>query len=71
MTMVQQRLLEDHSQSTTFWICLADTAGWDVRTRRGPEGALVAHFEDWHRLERAMARFGHDLFAINTDMPGS
>lgn len=69
VTVLQQRLLEDHAQFTVFCVCLAETAGWDVRTHRGPGGDLVAHFEDWHRLERTMARFGHNLFAIETDLP--
>ena len=64
MTILQLNLLDDDCDVTRLLIRLAPTAGWDVRTDRGE---LVGHFEDWHRLERAMARFGHDLFAIDSD----
>jgi hypothetical protein len=62
-------LLDVRYESSTFWIQLAEGAGWDVRTERGTHGEVIAHFDDWHRLERAMARMGHRLFAIDTDLP--
>lgn len=59
-------LLDYADHTRMFWIQLAETAGWDVRTEHGTGGELVAHFEDWHRLERTMTRLGIHMFAIDT-----
>lgn len=47
-----------HLEITDVWVHLSDTVGWDVRVHKERSGALIAHFEDWHRLERSMARQG-------------
>jgi len=64
VTTLRMRLLDDQCHITLLRIRLAPTAGWDVRTDRGE---LVGHFEDWHRLERMMARLGQAPFAIDSD----
>lgn len=64
--MALPKLLDAHSDLIVFWIHLSDVHGWDVWTERGRRGELVAHFDDWHRLERMMARFGHDLFQMDS-----
>lgn len=66
--MALSKLLDTRTDVVVFWVRLSDVAGWDVWTESGRRGDLVAHFEDWHRLERTMARFGHDLFEMDTDV---
>ncbi len=65
--MALPKLLDAHTDLVVFWVYLSEVAGWDVWTGRGRRGELVAHFEDWHRLERTMARFGHDLFQMDSE----
>ncbi len=65
------KLLNAHTDLAVFWVHLSEVAGWDVWTERGRRGELVAHFEDWHRLERTMARFGHDLFQMDSEFLAS
>ncbi len=55
--------------SGPVWIQLSEDTGWDVRTDRGARGEVIAHFDDWHRLERAMARLGHRLLPIDIELP--
>jgi hypothetical protein len=62
--------IPNRQQATACWIHLSVTTGWDVRTERGPNGTLIAHFDDWHRLERAMVRRGLSVFSIDTELPG-
>jgi hypothetical protein len=53
---------------STVRVRLAAGAGWDVRIERGTAGELTAHYDDWHRLERSMARMGLRVFSIDTDL---
>jgi len=66
--MALPKLLCAHTDLVVFWIHLSEVAGWDVWTEPGQRGERVAHFEDWHRLERTMARFGHDLFQMEREV---
>lgn len=67
MTIIQQTTIQRFEHGTV-WVQLAATTGWDVRTARGLAGELIAHFDDWHRLERTLARLGHPEFTVNTDL---
>lgn len=69
--MALSKLLEMHPDIVVFWVHLSEETGWDVWTKAGQRGELVAHFEDWHRLERTMDRFGHDLFEMDTEVAAS
>ncbi len=71
MTTAHLTLSARAPESAPVWIQLSEDTGWDVRTERGVRGEVIAHFDDWHRLERAMARLGHRLFAIDIDLPNT
>lgn len=61
--------LPDHARdASTVRVRLAAGAGWDVRIERGTAGELTAHYDDWHRLERSVARMGLRIFSIDTDL---
>jgi hypothetical protein len=49
-----------HSETGTSrkaYVEKSDTSGWDIRMAH-QDGQVIAHCEDWHRLERALARLG-------------
>jgi hypothetical protein len=38
-----------------YSISAADSSGWVVKLEQDREPAKVEHFDDWHRVERALA----------------
>lgn len=69
MTTAHLALPGRDCETATVWIRLAATTGWDVRTGQGSHSEVIAHFEDWHRLERTMARLGRHELSIDTEIP--
>jgi hypothetical protein len=61
VTTEANRVIDHIPSETLLWIRLGETSGWDVLAAGGEGEQIVGHFEDWHRLERTMARFGHAL----------
>jgi hypothetical protein len=53
-------------ERTTVSIRRAKTTGWDVKITR-EEGEVLTHCEDWHRLERVVARLGGDSHVVSVD----
>jgi hypothetical protein len=68
VTTADLTLTDPMSLVSTVRVRLAAGAGWDVRIERGMAGELTAHYEDWHRLERSMARMGLHVLSIDTDL---
>jgi hypothetical protein len=57
MTNTDVRPDSDPRASRKAYVQESETSGWDIRMAH-QGGQVVAHCEDWHRLERALARLG-------------
>ena len=49
----------DHRRS--FQILAAPSAGWEAIEEQDLHVVQKRHYQDWHRVERALARFAHDI----------
>jgi hypothetical protein len=59
-TLIAKTLLRaDHSCS--FQILAAHPAGWEATEQRDRDVIQQQHYEDWHRVERALARFRREI----------
>jgi hypothetical protein len=49
----------DHRRS--FQILAAPSAGWEAIEEKDQHVVQRRHYQDWHRVERALARFAHEV----------
>ena len=58
------RTLRNDTHTHRFSITPEETSGWEVREERDSSVLRRAHYDDWHRVERARRTFALDAFAL-------
>ena len=61
------RTLRNDSHTHRFSITNEEPSGWEVREERDSAVLRLAHYDDWHRVERARRVFALEAFSLCRD----
>jgi hypothetical protein len=61
------RTLRNESHTHRFSITPEQPSGWEVREERDSAVLRRAHYDDWHRVERARRTFALEAFTLFRD----
>ena len=64
MRHVRQCSLRHADHVRRFSIAPPGTSGWEVRLEEDQELRRLDHYQDWHRVERALALFEREVLEL-------
>jgi len=62
--MIFSKRLQSESHVREFLVNAADERGWEVREERDHRIVRRAWLRDWHRVEKAIMRFGLEAIQL-------